>query len=164
MQIYPTSPSPFIAANDLDDDRIGRAILSGARLLSGAVYTRDKFIHKNSGLHKPCELTSPLSIWTRKRSCHYAWMALYSYELCDIFRRSTNRVHVAEKVIATAAKLHYLFEKGEMEPFPDYKPYADMKCDVFTKYQRLLIRKWSEDKHTPQFRNRDIPPFWKNWE
>lgn len=150
MNIFVSSPSPMASAIALDDKRVNKMILESAQMLSTAM-----IFNGSHGPYRQTHVNHPCSIWTRTNRANYNWLIEHMVELSKEFEYRRYKIHASSLLIPQLIRGAASIPDGNMTPFVNASRFKDR--EVHEAYRLTLIDKWSNDKLTPKWTNRDRP-------
>ena len=158
MNIFATSPCPFISAISLDNKRVIKMILETAQLLSSAIFQYIPEKTKEEGLYKPTHIKHPCTIWTGESHENAQWLLKYFRFLSNEYTYRYKKSHKSYTLYEKFTKLlKYIPKKGltnfancTRSPGIDYRN----EKDTFLAYRKYLSFKWDNDKKPPKWGGR----------
>ena len=141
MNIFVVHENPVIAAHQLCDKHVVKMIVEGCQMLST--------IHRMCGSHvvyAPVELykasfhNHPCTIWARKTTANYFWLANHTNELSLEYTRRYGKTHLSHSMTKW-----FIHHAPLQVPFGDLTPFAQAmpdqyKCnDGVTAYRNYYI-------------------------
>lgn len=156
MNIFCTSSDPVIAAQNLDDKRLVKAVLETAQLLSTALYNLGYW---TSNLYKPTHANHPCTLWAGRSRGNFNWLVLHGLALNEEYKyRYMRGGHRSTTVILNCAEAfkECKLDRLGMEPFVNCTNISG-NVNIVKLYQTYMIQsKWNpETKWT-----RRGPPSW----
>ena len=156
MQLFITSPDPFLCANYLDDKRLNKQIIECIQILSTALWMRDcniaETLYSKGKIYLPTHENHPIC---KNAKYHYLDILRFTgactYEyLCRFYKN-----HKCLYYLIILYDYFYLFEeKYPHKPFLNCTTNHKHISDVYKAYKAELHLKWSTDKVQPKWSNR----------
>jgi hypothetical protein len=173
VNLFVTDYSPIIAAQQLDNKRVGKLLIEAVQLLSTTILLTLDDQEKNIGEGGLCKLSHqnhPVAKWVRNKSGNYGWTFNYACALDQEFKYRFGKYHKTGERLKTILWYYDLISDTlppGADPFCNCARNSVYNLDythlpVSDAYQRYLNYRWKyTDKSPPTWTNRK-PPEWYN--
>jgi len=154
VNIFVLDSNPYIAATMMCDKHVNKMIVESCQMLST--------IHHLFGsnpteitLYKKCFVNHPCTIWARKTSENYHWLAVHALSLCHEYHKRYGKVHkckvMCEWFVENFPKLITL---GCLTPFAQAMPDKYKGDDAVLAYRNYYV---GEKARFAKWKNGIIP-------
>lgn len=161
MNIFATSPDPFVAATYLDDKRVNKMTIESAQIICTALYSLGYEVP-----YRPTHKNRLVVLWAGESSHNMSWLLRHHIALAQVYQSVYRRRHLS------FIKVGLPFSKYIR---PDEKPTSFVneaqrkelgidftnEPDVHIAYQKYLAERWKIDKTPPTWIGRP-KPYWIN--
>lgn len=152
MNVYFSDTDPNVAAVNLDDKYLKKALSETARLLSNTFWRRGV-----TPPYPPKAVNHPCSRALGDAN-NLAWLSRHFFALCREYTYRFGKTHKCELEFARLP-IHGTANYGaELTPlFPNHTAYKDVP--IVTAYRKLLLDAWNREIKDPTWTKRQ-PPEW----
>lgn len=149
---------PNICAKQHNNKHIVKMPLETAQILCSVHHvTESEYIPR----YKLCHKNHPCNKWARENLSNYLWLVDLGLELCKEYTFRYGREHASQKVIEDLKNNLPDIPEGEMTPFAQAMPETYKDSNAVDAY-RLYY--YFEKHHLADWKNRDKPDWWKDYE
>jgi hypothetical protein len=148
MNIFATSHSPAICAQELDDKRLVKMTLETTQILSTAMHLNGLI-----GPYKTTHKGHPVVKWTAENDSNFKWTVSLLKEMCKEYTFRYGKTHKCQQYISLFNSVS--LRSSDITDFANCSSIKDK--DIFSCYRECLINKWENDKRPPRWTNRNKP-------
>lgn len=138
MNIFFTDYDPYIAANNLDDKRVGKMLIESCQMLSTALNLSG--VHDDL-LYKPAYINHPCTRWARETRKNFEWLATHAAGLADVYRHRFGYDHKSSTVADICWSYSWALDVDEYTPIPNCSLYKNEQ-DIIKAYRKTMVCKW----------------------
>lgn len=159
MNIFATSPNPFLSAIYLDDKRVNKMTTESAQIICTVM---DSLGYRVP--YKPTHPSHPVVRWAGESSHNISWLLRHHVALAQVYQSVYRRRHLSFiKVGLPFSK--YIISREKPTLFANAAQRKKLGIDftnesnVHIAYQKYLIERWKLDKVPPTWIGRNTPPW-----
>ena len=165
MNLFVLDRDPVLAAQGLDDKRVGKLLMEACQMLSsGALrWSRDR-VEVGPGL--ACRASyqgHPVTLWVGATRSNWAWALAHARGLAAEYSLRFGRAHASEDRLPYIATLLTCIPEGPLLPFQNSARNLGAGVDfshiedVVEAYRQYIQERWLTDNRAVTFRNRGWP-------
>ena len=167
MNLFVLDVNPQLAAQQLDDKRVGSALREANQMMSAAVH-RAPQNRMVVGAGLGCRLTHadhPVTLWVGQTLGNFTWTYHYALALIDEWTLRYGTVHGSGERTPYIWTFKNCIPDGPLLPFQNSARNDGLGLDfthlpVPQSYREYLKKRWSSDVRPPKFTNR----LWPEWD
>ena len=164
MNLFILDENPVLAAQGLDDKRVGKLLMEACQLLStGAHSASSSAIEVGVGYAcRPSYQGHPVTLWVGATRGNWLWAARHAQGLADEYLFRYGRHHASADRLPYILTLSSCIPDGPLLPFQNSARNAGLGLDysslpVVEAYRSYIQERWRTDSRAVTFRNRGIP-------
>ena len=164
MNLFVLDEDPVLAAQGLDDKRIGSALREANQMMSTAIHRHaQNAMDIGVGLGcAPTHAEHPVTLWVGRTSGNFAWCYTYAMACIDEWTVRYGTVHASGERTPYIWTFRNCIPYGPLLPFQNSARHEGMGLDfshlpIPDSYRAYLQERWLTDKRAYSYKNRELP-------
>ena len=164
MNLFILDEDPVLAAQCLDDKRVGKLLMEACQMLSTGAHSASRR-PVDVGVGYACRPTHqghPVTSWVGHTRGNWQWAARHAQGLADEYFFRYGKFHASADRLPYILTLSSCIPEGPLLPFQNSARNAGLSLDysslpVVEAYRSYILQRWKTDKRAVTFTNRGIP-------
>ena len=163
MNLFVLDEDPALAAQGLDDKRLGKLLMEANMMMSVAVGDHSDTAETGAGmLSRRSHVNHPVTLWVGLTRSNFIWCAHHAFALSAEWRRRYGRTHGSSERTPYIWSFRNCIPDGPLLTFQNSARHQGLGLDYshlppVEGYRAYIQKRWETDKLYPRFTNREWP-------
>lgn len=157
MNIFVTSPNPYLSAVYLDDKRVVKMTLESAQIICTTLHLKGL-----SAPYKPTHIRHPVVLWAAVSPDNLSWLIRHHTALAQVYESIYKREHLSFCKVGRIYQ-NLINSENSKTDFVNCTRRSELNIDfteepdVHVAYRRYLNKRWKLDHVAPTWKGREKP-------